>query len=93
MLQNRRGRGGKELPNKKKGGGGDFNHAEGGGTKVLRYGTGNFNMGHLSFSHSGGGHLPFSPLEAVHDKFNPVSRERTKSFGPAIFPFCSPPSM
>ena len=73
MLQNRGGGQRVTPPPQKKGGGGDFNHAEGGGTKVLRYGTGNFNMGHLSFSHSegGGGHLKFlSLMEAAHDKFN-----------------------
>ena len=70
--------------------GGQFiSHTEGGGTKnldvVLTWYT-------IVFSHAEGGKGKemSNTLKGVCEKFYPVSRWSAKSFGLAIFPFCSP---
>ena len=72
------------LPLQKGGGAGkSFSHAEGGAKSLEVVLTRELEI----FSHTDCGH----PLEGAREKFYPVLRGGAKSFGPAIFPFCSPP--
>ena len=62
------------------------NYGEGGGA-TKREG------GHVKFypyEKGGGGAESFHPLKGGREKFYPVLRGGAKSFGPVIFPFCSP---
>ena len=73
---------------KRVGGGKSFSHAVGGAQQVL----GSFYSVALSFSHIEG-RKSFHSLKGGEgrEKFYPVLSGGAKSFGPAIFPFCSPP--
>ena len=81
------GRGARQvLPLRKRGVKKIFGHAEGGHKKFC----GSFYTVVLAILK--GGREKFTLFEKRgHKKFYPVLRGGAKSFGPAIFPFCSPP--